>query len=132
MERVLRQLEAIGKNKVEQPTIETIIKSKLSNWILNQVYQQKEDDQKRDLVFSATKITGIASVTYILQWSNELIDSRKSMFALIALRLDIANSTAEKEHVVFIVRNLITALFVPLRLISPNSLKILELTKERL
>ncbi|VIO90773.1 Uncharacterized protein BM_BM17369 [Brugia malayi] len=39
MERVLRQLEAIGEN-VEQPSIETIIESKLPNWILNQVYQQ--------------------------------------------------------------------------------------------
>ncbi|VIO99913.1 Uncharacterized protein BM_BM17109 [Brugia malayi] len=99
MERVLRQLEAIGEN-VEQPTIETIIESKLPNWILNQVYQQKEEDgqcktrgtasaernqlnqenpigrQKRkgDPVSSAITITGIASVTYILQWSSELID----------------------------------------------------------
>uniref|UniRef100_A8Q206 Gag protein n=1 Tax=Brugia malayi TaxID=6279 RepID=A8Q206_BRUMA len=43
MERVLRQLETIGEN-VEQPTIETIIESKLPNWILNQVNQQKEED----------------------------------------------------------------------------------------
>ncbi|EJW72223.1 zinc knuckle family protein [Wuchereria bancrofti] len=43
MERMLRQLEATGKN-VEQPTIKTIIESKLPNWILNQVYQQKEND----------------------------------------------------------------------------------------
>ncbi|VDM15508.1 unnamed protein product [Wuchereria bancrofti] len=35
MERMLRQLEATGKN-VEQPTIKTIIESKLPNWILNQ------------------------------------------------------------------------------------------------
>uniref|UniRef100_A0AAF5Q797 Uncharacterized protein n=1 Tax=Wuchereria bancrofti TaxID=6293 RepID=A0AAF5Q797_WUCBA len=85
MERVLRQLEAIGEN-VEQPTIETIIESKLPNWILNQVYQQKEEDgqwsriqigrqiRKGDPVSSAITITGIASVSYILQWSSELID----------------------------------------------------------
>uniref|UniRef100_A0AAF5Q3C8 Uncharacterized protein n=1 Tax=Wuchereria bancrofti TaxID=6293 RepID=A0AAF5Q3C8_WUCBA len=82
MERVLRQLEAIGEN-VEQPTIETIIESKLPNWILN---QQKEEDgqwsriqigrqiRKEDSVSSAITITGIASVTHILQWSSELID----------------------------------------------------------
>uniref|UniRef100_A8NPB2 Gag protein, putative n=1 Tax=Brugia malayi TaxID=6279 RepID=A8NPB2_BRUMA len=51
MERILRQLEAIGEN-VEQPTIETIIESKLPNWILNQVYQQKEEDGQ----WSVTKL----------------------------------------------------------------------------
>uniref|UniRef100_A0AAF5RX17 Uncharacterized protein n=1 Tax=Wuchereria bancrofti TaxID=6293 RepID=A0AAF5RX17_WUCBA len=48
MERMLRQLEATGKN-VEQPTIKTIIESKLPNWILNQVYQQKENDYKLEI-----------------------------------------------------------------------------------
>uniref|UniRef100_A0A1I7VTU1 DUF1758 domain-containing protein n=1 Tax=Loa loa TaxID=7209 RepID=A0A1I7VTU1_LOALO len=49
MERVLRQLEAIGEN-VEQPTIETMIESKLPNWILNQVYQQKEEDNQWSII----------------------------------------------------------------------------------
>uniref|UniRef100_A0A1I7VV19 DUF1758 domain-containing protein n=1 Tax=Loa loa TaxID=7209 RepID=A0A1I7VV19_LOALO len=49
MERVLRQLEAIGEN-VELPTIETMIESKLPNWILNQVYQQKEEDNQWSII----------------------------------------------------------------------------------
>uniref|UniRef100_A0AAF5PPJ3 Zinc knuckle family protein n=1 Tax=Wuchereria bancrofti TaxID=6293 RepID=A0AAF5PPJ3_WUCBA len=47
MERVLRQLEAIGEN-VEQPTIETIIESKLPNWILNQ--QHLDNVSRKNLI----------------------------------------------------------------------------------
>ncbi|KAL3982368.1 hypothetical protein ACH3XW_46890 [Acanthocheilonema viteae] len=49
MERVLRQLEAIGEN-VEQRTIETMLESKLPSWILNQIYQQKEEDDQWSVV----------------------------------------------------------------------------------
>ncbi|VIO93638.1 Uncharacterized protein BM_BM17495 [Brugia malayi] len=51
MERVLKQLEAIGEN-VEQPTIETIIESKLPNWILNQVmeWQYLDNVSRKNLI----------------------------------------------------------------------------------
>uniref|UniRef100_A0A1I7VLA8 Transposase n=1 Tax=Loa loa TaxID=7209 RepID=A0A1I7VLA8_LOALO len=42
IERILRQLEAIGEN-LEYSNIETAIESKLLGWKLNKVYQQKND-----------------------------------------------------------------------------------------
>ncbi|VIO90623.1 Uncharacterized protein BM_BM17357 [Brugia malayi] len=42
-ERILRQLEAIGEN-LEQSNIEIIIENKLPAWILDRVYQQKEQE----------------------------------------------------------------------------------------
>ncbi|VBB35102.1 unnamed protein product, partial [Acanthocheilonema viteae] len=42
IERTLRQLEAMGDN-LEQASIECIIESKLPAWILDKVYQQKEE-----------------------------------------------------------------------------------------
>uniref|UniRef100_A0A1I7VP71 DUF1758 domain-containing protein n=1 Tax=Loa loa TaxID=7209 RepID=A0A1I7VP71_LOALO len=51
MERVLRQLEAVGEN-VEQPTTETMIGSKLPNWILNQVmeWQYSDSASRKNLI----------------------------------------------------------------------------------
>uniref|UniRef100_A0AAF5Q7Q7 Reverse transcriptase domain-containing protein n=1 Tax=Wuchereria bancrofti TaxID=6293 RepID=A0AAF5Q7Q7_WUCBA len=79
MERVLRQLEAIGEN-VEQPTIETIIESKLPNWILNQVYQQKEEDGQ----WSVTKLRQLLRKTInrndqIMEWQHLDNVSRKNL-----------------------------------------------------
>uniref|UniRef100_A0A1I7VYM1 DUF1758 domain-containing protein n=1 Tax=Loa loa TaxID=7209 RepID=A0A1I7VYM1_LOALO len=44
IERVLRQLEALGDN-LEHPSIETIIESKMPPWILNKVYTQRKIDK---------------------------------------------------------------------------------------
>ncbi|VDM96339.1 unnamed protein product, partial [Onchocerca ochengi] len=44
IERVLRQLEALGEN-LEHSSIENIIETRLPNWIINKVYQQKEEQQ---------------------------------------------------------------------------------------
>ncbi|KAK6102944.1 hypothetical protein QQG55_10500 [Brugia pahangi] len=79
MERVLRQLEAIGEN-VEQPTIETIIESKLPNWILNQVYQQKEEDGQ----WSVTKLRQLLRKTInrndqVMEWQYLDNVSRKNL-----------------------------------------------------
>uniref|UniRef100_A8P0H4 Gag protein, putative n=1 Tax=Brugia malayi TaxID=6279 RepID=A8P0H4_BRUMA len=79
MERVLRQLEAIGEN-VEQPTIETIIESKLPNWILNQVYQQKEEDSQ----WSVTKLRQLLRKTInrndqVMEWQYLDNVSRKNL-----------------------------------------------------
>uniref|UniRef100_A0A1I7V7G7 DUF1758 domain-containing protein n=1 Tax=Loa loa TaxID=7209 RepID=A0A1I7V7G7_LOALO len=41
IERVLRQLEAIGEN-LEHSSIETTIESKLPSWVLNKIYTQKK------------------------------------------------------------------------------------------
>uniref|UniRef100_A0AAF5Q7J0 DUF1758 domain-containing protein n=1 Tax=Wuchereria bancrofti TaxID=6293 RepID=A0AAF5Q7J0_WUCBA len=78
MERVLRQLEAIGEN-IEQPTIETIIESKLPNWILNQVYQQNEEDQ-----WSVTKLRQLLRKTInrndqVMEWQHLDNVSRKNL-----------------------------------------------------
>uniref|UniRef100_A0A1I7V663 Uncharacterized protein n=1 Tax=Loa loa TaxID=7209 RepID=A0A1I7V663_LOALO len=43
IERILRQLEAIGEN-LEHSSIETVIESKLPGWVLDKVYQQNGDD----------------------------------------------------------------------------------------
>uniref|UniRef100_A0AAF5Q7D3 DUF5641 domain-containing protein n=1 Tax=Wuchereria bancrofti TaxID=6293 RepID=A0AAF5Q7D3_WUCBA len=43
-ERILRQLEAMGEN-LEQSSIEIIIENKLPAWILDRVYQQKEEQK---------------------------------------------------------------------------------------
>ncbi|VDO11137.1 unnamed protein product, partial [Brugia timori] len=43
IERILRQLKAIGEN-LEQSSIEIIIENKLPAWILDRVYQQKEQE----------------------------------------------------------------------------------------
>uniref|UniRef100_A0A1I7VV35 Uncharacterized protein n=1 Tax=Loa loa TaxID=7209 RepID=A0A1I7VV35_LOALO len=43
-ERILRQLEAMNKN-LEQSSIENIIENKLPAWILEKVYQQKEEQE---------------------------------------------------------------------------------------
>ncbi|MCP9259939.1 Pao retrotransposon peptidase family protein [Dirofilaria immitis] len=40
IERILRQLEAIGEN-LEKSSIEIIIESRLPTWILKKIYQQK-------------------------------------------------------------------------------------------
>ncbi|VDK89646.1 unnamed protein product, partial [Onchocerca ochengi] len=42
IERILRQLEAMGEN-LEQSSIEIIIENKLPVWILDKIYQQKEE-----------------------------------------------------------------------------------------
>ncbi|VDK82123.1 unnamed protein product [Onchocerca ochengi] len=42
VERILRQLEAMGEN-LEQSSFEIIIENKLPVWILDKVYQQKEE-----------------------------------------------------------------------------------------
>uniref|UniRef100_A0AAF5PLN8 Uncharacterized protein n=1 Tax=Wuchereria bancrofti TaxID=6293 RepID=A0AAF5PLN8_WUCBA len=43
-ERILRQLEAMGEN-LEQSSIEIIIENKLPAWILDRIYQQKEEQK---------------------------------------------------------------------------------------
>ncbi|MCP9264089.1 Integrase core domain containing protein [Dirofilaria immitis] len=43
IERILRQLEAMGEN-LEQSSIEIIIESRLPAWILEKIYQQKEQE----------------------------------------------------------------------------------------
>ncbi|VDN00209.1 unnamed protein product, partial [Onchocerca ochengi] len=44
IERILRQLEAMGEN-LEQSSIEIIIENKLPAWILDKIYQQKEEQE---------------------------------------------------------------------------------------
>uniref|UniRef100_A0A8R1XYB1 Integrase catalytic domain-containing protein n=1 Tax=Onchocerca volvulus TaxID=6282 RepID=A0A8R1XYB1_ONCVO len=51
IERVLRQLEALGEN-LEHSSIENIIETRLPNWIMDKVYQQKEEQQ----VWSVAKL----------------------------------------------------------------------------
>ncbi|VDM94942.1 unnamed protein product [Onchocerca ochengi] len=51
IERILRQLEAMGEN-LEQSSIEIIIENKLPVWILNKIYQQKEEQEP----WSVTKL----------------------------------------------------------------------------
>ncbi|VDM91383.1 unnamed protein product, partial [Onchocerca ochengi] len=46
MERVLRQLKALGEN-LEHSSIENIIKTRLPNWIMDKIYQQKEEQQMK-------------------------------------------------------------------------------------
>lgn len=43
IERILRQLEAMGEN-LEQSSIEIIVESRLPAWILERIYQQKEQN----------------------------------------------------------------------------------------
>lgn len=43
IERILRQLEAMGEN-LEQSSIEIIVESRLPAWILERIYQQKEQE----------------------------------------------------------------------------------------
>uniref|UniRef100_A0AAF5RU17 Zinc knuckle family protein n=1 Tax=Wuchereria bancrofti TaxID=6293 RepID=A0AAF5RU17_WUCBA len=51
IERILRQLEAMGEN-LKQSSIEIIIEPKLPAWILDKIYQQKEGQQ----IWSITKL----------------------------------------------------------------------------
>ncbi|VDM96777.1 unnamed protein product [Onchocerca ochengi] len=45
---VLRQLEALGEN-LEPSSIENIIETRLQKWIMDKVYQQKEEQQVRSV-----------------------------------------------------------------------------------
>ncbi|VDN05181.1 unnamed protein product, partial [Onchocerca ochengi] len=44
MEKILRQLEALGEN-LEHSSIEAKIESRLSPWILDKVYQMKQKEK---------------------------------------------------------------------------------------
>uniref|UniRef100_A0AAF5Q6H2 DUF5641 domain-containing protein n=1 Tax=Wuchereria bancrofti TaxID=6293 RepID=A0AAF5Q6H2_WUCBA len=86
MERVLRQLEAIGEN-VKQPTIETIIVSKLPNWILNQVYQQKEEDgqktiNRNDQVMEWQHLDNVSRKNLIKRHPNPIIPENSALIAI--------------------------------------------------
>ncbi|VDM93403.1 unnamed protein product [Onchocerca ochengi] len=53
IERVLRQLEALGENS-EHSGIENLIETRMPNWIINKVYQQKEEQQRIQIKVSLT------------------------------------------------------------------------------
>uniref|UniRef100_A0A1I7VSR5 DUF1758 domain-containing protein n=1 Tax=Loa loa TaxID=7209 RepID=A0A1I7VSR5_LOALO len=63
MERIFRQLEALGEN-LEHSSIEGVVESRLPRWILDKVYHQKTNDSPwektklKDHVHFVIKITG--------------------------------------------------------------------------
>ncbi|MCA4774573.1 DUF1759 domain-containing protein, partial [Wolbachia endosymbiont of Mansonella perstans] len=78
IERVLRQLEALGDN-LEHPSIETIIESKMPPWILNKVYTQRKIDKPWTIQKLRNFLSDLVEVNQqvkIDQYSNFRADSK--------------------------------------------------------
>uniref|UniRef100_A0AAF5Q1F1 CCHC-type domain-containing protein n=1 Tax=Wuchereria bancrofti TaxID=6293 RepID=A0AAF5Q1F1_WUCBA len=93
MERMLRQLEATGKN-VEQPTIKTIIESKLPNWILNQFLRKtiNRNDQIMEWQYS----NSVNERNLIRRHPNSIIPETSALIAMKQSKQIRDTATVEK------------------------------------
>ncbi|VDO47322.1 unnamed protein product [Onchocerca flexuosa] len=119
IERVLRQLEALGDN-LEHPSTETMIESKLPAWVLNKKIRQALDDSKiRRLPIGFVEVNqqvnlGRSSTTQIdnkltriegVQKQNYKLDKTSALSTLQTNQKEPQTSTIRKKPCIFCIRD---------------------------